>query len=66
MALSALLDSAEKLNITKKTEEKEETKSSSAKKYIHKYNTFIHMIRIKTLMDFIDLNHDLIVMELFA
>lgn len=50
VALSALLDSAEKLNTTKKTDEKEETKPSSAKKYIHKYDIFIHMISMKTSM----------------
>uniref|UniRef100_A0A671LGV2 Protein unc-80 homolog n=1 Tax=Sinocyclocheilus anshuiensis TaxID=1608454 RepID=A0A671LGV2_9TELE len=52
VALSALLDSAEKLNTTKKTDEKEETKPSSAKKYIHKYNIF--MIRMKTSMNILE------------
>lgn len=48
VALSALLDSAEKLNATKKTEDKEETKPTAQKRLLHDTNSKRDMFNILT------------------
>lgn len=51
VALSALLDSAEKLNTTKKADEKDDTKPSGMKKYTHKYNKYFIIHKLSTCID---------------